>query len=74
MPRTWTNAATAQADALAELDRLAPVLDRLSAVFDGAGHELYLVGGPVRDALLGCPSHDLDFTTGSCGRTRLDQR
>lgn len=63
MPRTWTNAATAQADALAELDRLAPVLDRLSAVFEGAGHELYLVGGPVRDALLGCPSHDLDFTT-----------
>ncbi len=63
MPPTWTNAATAQANALAELDRLAPVLDRVSAVFADAGHELYLVGGPVRDALLGTSSHDLDFTT-----------
>jgi len=63
VPPTWTNAATAQANALAELDRLAPVLDRVSEVFAAAGHELYLVGGPVRDALLGIGSHDLDLTT-----------
>jgi poly(A) polymerase len=47
----------------AELDRLSPVTDRLSAAFRHDGHSLYLVGGPVRDALLGLPAHDLDFAT-----------
>ena len=36
-----------------ELDRIAPVLDPLGALFADAGHELSLVGGPVRDAMLG---------------------
>lgn len=31
--------------------------------FADAGHELALVGGPVRDAFLGATSHDLDFAT-----------
>ncbi|HEY5651881.1 MAG TPA: CCA tRNA nucleotidyltransferase [Acidimicrobiia bacterium] len=31
--------------------------------FADAGHDLYLVGGSVRDALLGLPHDDLDFTT-----------
>lgn len=31
--------------------------------FEAAGHELALVGGPVRDAFLGQVSHDLDFAT-----------
>ena len=31
--------------------------------FAAAGHELALVGGPVRDALLGREVHDLDLTT-----------
>ncbi len=39
------------------------VLRRLSDVFAAAGHELYVVGGPVRDVLLGTESADLDFTT-----------
>lgn len=38
-------------------------VQRLSDLFAGAGHELYLVGGPVRDALLGRLGNDLDFTT-----------
>ncbi len=36
---------------------------RLSKAFQKAGHELYLVGGPVRDALLGRAHADLDFAT-----------
>ena len=42
-------------------DELAP----LTAAFTAAGHELALVGGPVRDIMLGSPgsTHDLDLTT-----------
>jgi poly(A) polymerase len=39
------------------------VLDELGARFDRAGHELALVGGPVRDAMLGRRHNDLDLTT-----------
>ncbi|MCW2797722.1 CCA tRNA nucleotidyltransferase [Nocardioides sp.] len=46
-----------------ELDRIAPVIDELGARFREAGHELALVGGPVRDAMLGRQHNDLDFTT-----------
>ncbi|GMQ93378.1 MAG: CCA tRNA nucleotidyltransferase [Acidimicrobiia bacterium] len=35
----------------------------LSGLFAGEGHDLYLVGGSVRDAMLGRDSDDLDFTT-----------
>jgi poly(A) polymerase len=45
------------------LNRHAPVLRELGSLFDAAGHELYLVGGSVRDALLGRLSPDLDLTT-----------
>ncbi len=41
----------------------APVLRALAAQFAQAGHELYLVGGSVRDALLHRPSRDLDLAT-----------
>ncbi len=53
----------AQTNAMQELLRIAPVIDELGALFRGAGHELHLVGGSVRDALLGRLGHDLDFTT-----------
>jgi poly(A) polymerase len=46
-----------------ELDRMSEVLDPLGALFAEAGHELALVGGPVRDAMLGRPHTDLDFAT-----------
>ncbi len=38
-------------------------IEELARAFDAAGHELALVGGPVRDAFLGRSSADLDFTT-----------
>ena len=40
-----------------------PLLDRLGALFEAAGFELSLVGGPVRDAILGRVAPDLDFTS-----------
>ncbi|TDT30978.1 CCA tRNA nucleotidyltransferase [Naumannella halotolerans] len=52
-----------QANAVAELLRIAPVVERLGVRFADAGYELHLVGGSVRDALLGRLGHDLDFTT-----------
>lgn len=47
---------------LAELAASGPVAT-LARAFADAGHELALVGGPVRDAFLGRPITDLDFTT-----------
>lgn len=52
-----------QRSVAAELDRIAPVIDELGARFATAGHELALVGGPVRDAMLGRQHNDLDFAT-----------
>jgi poly(A) polymerase len=40
-----------------------PVVSTLADAFAAAGHDLAIVGGPVRDALLGRETHDLDFTT-----------
>ena len=40
-----------------------PVLVELGRLFSDAGHEIALVGGPVRDALLGRTVSDLDLTT-----------
>ena len=53
------------ASGVQRLDALAtsPVVDRLATAFAAAGHELALVGGPVRDAFLGRAVSDLDFTT-----------
>lgn len=53
------------ADSLARLGALAgdPVVLTLADAFADAGFDLAVVGGPVRDALLGRATHDLDFTT-----------
>ena len=40
-----------------------PFLLEVGARFEAAGHELAIVGGPVRDAVLGRPGNDWDFTT-----------
>jgi len=53
------------ASAVERLAKLAtsPGVSRLATAFQAAGHEIALVGGPVRDAFLGRPVSDLDFTT-----------
>src|SRR5438270_2098388 len=53
----------AQRRAVTELLRVSPVADELGRRFAAAGHELHLVGGSVRDALLGRLGDDLDFCT-----------
>jgi poly(A) polymerase len=53
----------AQRRAVADLVRVWPVADELARRFVAAGHQLHLVGGPVRDALLGRLGNDLDFCT-----------
>jgi poly(A) polymerase len=40
-----------------------PFLSELGELFEAAGHELAVVGGPVRDAVLGRPGNDWDFAT-----------
>jgi len=52
-------AAVTRLEALAASEPLAT----LAARFAGAGHELALVGGPVRDAFLGRAVNDLDLAT-----------
>jgi poly(A) polymerase len=53
------------AEGIARLGALAesPVVSTLAGAFADAGFDLAIVGGPVRDALLGRTTNDLDFTT-----------
>src|SRR3954452_11589557 len=53
----------AQRRAVGELLGVSPVCDELGRRFAAAAHELHLVGGSVRDALLGRLGDDLDFAT-----------
>ncbi|WP_116373580.1 CCA tRNA nucleotidyltransferase [Mycobacterium sp. MFM001] len=62
MPETAQDADLLTAAAVA-LNRHAGLLRELGEMFAAAGHELYLVGGSVRDALLQRLSPDLDFAT-----------
>lgn len=49
--------------AITTLTRQAPAATSLATAFKAAGFKLALVGGPVRDAILGRLGNDLDFTT-----------
>jgi len=62
-PQDPSSFADAARRAIRELLRVSAVTDPLARRFAAAGHQLYLVGGPVRDALLGREGNDLDFTT-----------
>ena len=49
--------------AITTLTKQAPDASELAKLFKVAGFKLALVGGPVRDAILGRLGNDLDFTT-----------
>ena len=49
--------------AIRSLIERAPLASSLALAFKSAGFKLALVGGPVRDAILGRLGNDLDFTT-----------
>jgi len=57
------NLTEAERRAVSEFMRVSPVATELGRRFVDAGHELHLVGGSVRDALLGRLGDDLDFCT-----------
>ena len=59
--KTPTNAAAQLA--ITTLIKQAPEATNLAISFKAAGFKLALVGGPVRDAILGRLGNDLDFTT-----------
>ena len=69
MPETASDAELLAGAAIA-LNRHADILRALGAVFADAGHELYLVGGSVRDAILGRLGADLDFATDAAARSK----
>ncbi|MFD9966634.1 CCA tRNA nucleotidyltransferase [Streptomyces sp. NPDC059017] len=58
-----TELSQVQRRAVSQLLRVSPVADDLARRFQDAGFRLALVGGSVRDALLGRLGNDLDFTT-----------
>lgn len=62
-PQTTNALNNVQRRAVSELLRVSPVADDLARRFQEAGFTLALVGGSVRDALLGLLGNDLDFTT-----------
>jgi poly(A) polymerase len=62
-PPSRADLSAAQQRLITELLRVAPVAEELGRRFADAGHDLALVGGSVRDALLGRLGHDLDFAT-----------
>lgn len=62
-PLAPTPLSSAQQAAIDALVTSTPVIGQLGDLFAQAGHELYLVGGSVRDVLLGHLVNDLDFTT-----------
>jgi poly(A) polymerase len=63
MPDSSHALTAAQRRAVADLLRISPVADELGRRFGKAGHELHVVGGSVRDALLGRLGDDLDLAT-----------
>lgn len=62
-PETQARRLRLLAHAQTSLQQLSQVLQPLADRFHAQGYNLYLVGGSVRDAVLGRLGNDLDFTT-----------
>ncbi|TBT95484.1 CCA tRNA nucleotidyltransferase [Propioniciclava tarda] len=65
-PVSWPTVSSLSPSQRQSLERVvldAPAIGSLASAFAAAGHELHLVGGSVRDALIGRLGNDLDFTT-----------
>ena len=62
-PTAEAGAPAPAADAVQRLVEPGTTAHELAELFAQAGHELYLVGGSVRDAFLGLDPPDLDFAT-----------
>ena len=45
------------------IKKLPPVLREMGAIFDSAGYQIFLVGGAVRNRLMGRPMSDFDLAT-----------
>ena len=63
MPTTTPSVDVLLREAVRRLAPVLPMLQELGARFAAAGHELALVGGPVRDAFLGRMSACLLYTS-----------
>jgi poly(A) polymerase len=63
MPVPERDSSAEQQAAAALLAAVSPLANELGELFAAAGHELALVGGPVRDVFLGRLSGDIDLTT-----------
>ena len=49
-----------------------PFLKEVSTSYEEAGFEIYLVGGAVRDGILGIETKDFDFTTNASPEDSLE--
>lgn len=67
-----TSPQSSASTALSSLAGLRGELDLLGRQFDDSGHSLHLVGGIVRDGLLGLMSPDVDLTTDAHPATILE--
>ncbi|SFJ49228.1 poly(A) polymerase [Streptosporangium canum] len=68
-----SNLSESQRHGMSELFRkIAPVADELGELFSARGYQIALVGGSVRDVLLGRIGNDLDLTTDARPETVLE--
>ncbi|MGW5876612.1 CCA tRNA nucleotidyltransferase [Nocardiopsis terrae] len=71
-PRAGTLTGEQRAAITELVDSIEPVSEELGDLFSSHGRQLAVVGGPVRDALLGRASNDVDLTTDAVPQSILE--